>query len=176
MSSDGSPLKGGMEQQENGKVEDYLAVLEEHLRNCEREGNFAEAEMTKNRIEELKFQEAQRQLEQLTLKQQQERLQIEDAHAKEFEQFQAEWDQRLQQKEQEFTMTIQGLEERHNKELEENRAVLEQKVPMVFKASSEMLNLKKIQDQLVRQKEYGEAHKVQAKIFELEKEEQEKYQ
>lgn len=47
-----------MELPENGKFEDYLAVLEEHRRNCEREGNFVEAEMAKNRIEELKVQEA----------------------------------------------------------------------------------------------------------------------
>lgn len=37
------------------------------------------------------------------------------------------------------------------------------------------MNLRKIQDQLARQKEYGEAHKVQAKILELERIEQDKY-
>lgn len=146
---------------EGGKMEDYLAVLEEHRRNCEREGNFVEAEMAKNRIEELKFQEAQRQLEQLNLKHQQERMQIDEAHAKEYEQFQQEAEQNNQQKEQEGMLAIQQLEERHNKELEENRAVLEQKIPMNFKPSSELLNLKRIQDGLVRQKEYSEAHKVQ---------------
>ena len=72
---------------ENGKIADYLAVLEEHRRNCEREGNFVEADMAKNRIEELKIQEAQRQLEELTLKHQQERIQIEEAHSKEFQDF-----------------------------------------------------------------------------------------
>jgi hypothetical protein len=41
--------------------------------------------------------------------------------------------------------------------LEENRAVLEQRVPVAFKASSELLNLKKIQDQLVKAQEYVEA-------------------
>ena len=75
---------------ENGKIADYLAVLEEHRRNCEREGNFVEADMAKNRIEELKIQEAQRQLEELTLKHQQERIQIEEAHSKEFQDFQDE--------------------------------------------------------------------------------------
>lgn len=54
MSTD-SPSKGGLEMPENGKMEDYFAVLEEHRRNCEREGNFVEAEMAKNRIEELKY-------------------------------------------------------------------------------------------------------------------------
>ena len=72
-------------------------------------------------------------------------------------------------------MVMQQLEERHQKELEENRQVLEQRIPVVFKPSSELLNLKKIQDQLARQKEYGEAHKVQQKVAELEREEQEKY-
>ena len=178
MSQD-SPQKhnnnGSLELPENGKMEDYLQVLEEHRRNCEREGNFMEAEMAKNRIEELKMQEAQRQLEQLMLKQQQDRLQIEESHTNEYQLFQQEWDQRLSQKEQEHMQLIQQLDERHQKELEDNRNELDQRVPVNFKHSSELLNLKKIQDQLVRQQEYAEAHKVQAKIIELEKEEQIKY-
>lgn len=67
MSSTDSPKMGNNEEN-GGKVEDYLAVLEEHRRNCEREGNFIEAEMAKNRIEELKLQEGQRQMENLLLK------------------------------------------------------------------------------------------------------------
>lgn len=70
MSQTDSPGKqGSLEMPENGKIEDYLAVLEEHRKNCEREGNFVEAEMAKNRIEELKLQEGQRQLEALYAKQ-----------------------------------------------------------------------------------------------------------
>jgi hypothetical protein len=53
-------MKGSLELPENGKLEDYLAVLQEHQKNCERDGNFAEAEMAKNRILELKYQDAQR--------------------------------------------------------------------------------------------------------------------
>ena len=48
-----------------------------------------------------------------------------------------------------------GLEERHVKELEENRAQLEQSLPMNFKHSAELLNLKQIELQLARQKQYG---------------------
>jgi hypothetical protein len=79
----GAPL----ELPENGKFEDYLAVLEEHRRNCEQEGNFVEADMAKNRIEELRVQESQRQLEQLMLKHQQDRLQIEESHTQEYQIF-----------------------------------------------------------------------------------------
>lgn len=58
MSQTDSPSKGGsLEMPEGGNIEDYLAVLEEHRKNCEREGNFVEADIAKNRIEELKLQE-----------------------------------------------------------------------------------------------------------------------
>ncbi len=38
--SNSSPSKDMGEMSENGKMEDYLAVLEEHRKNCEKEGNF----------------------------------------------------------------------------------------------------------------------------------------
>ncbi|CDW84238.1 UNKNOWN [Stylonychia lemnae] len=173
--NEGSPDKNNGDFPEGGRYEDYLAMLEDHRKNCERDGNFVEANIAKQRIEDLKIQEGQRQLENLMLKQQQDRLQMEEEHAKEYENFQSEWDQRMQQKEQEHNIALQQLEENQQKELEMNRANLEQKISQVFKASSELLNLRKIQDQLARQKEYAEAHKVQAKILELERIEQDKY-
>jgi hypothetical protein len=42
--------------------------LEEHRKTSERDGNYVEAEMAKTRIDELKVQDAQRQLENLLLK------------------------------------------------------------------------------------------------------------
>ena len=135
-----------MDMPEGGKYEDYLAVLEEHRRNCEREGNFVEADMAKSRIEELKVQESQRQLEQIMLKHQQDRLQLEQAHNNEYQQFSQEWEQRLANKEQEYSQQIQALEQRHQEELERNRLELQQRISTVFKPSSELLNLRKIQD------------------------------
>lgn len=41
------------------------AVLEEHRKQCEAEGKYVEAEMAKNRIEELKIQDFNRRREQL---------------------------------------------------------------------------------------------------------------
>lgn len=43
----------------------YSAVLEEHRKQCEMEGKYVEAEMAKNRIEELKIQDFTRRREQL---------------------------------------------------------------------------------------------------------------
>ena len=131
--------------------------------------------MAKQRIEELKVQECQRQIDLLMQKQEQDRNQVDNAHSTEYQEFNQQWDHRLQEKEQEHMNLIQMLQEKHTKEIEENRALLDQRIPVAYKASSELLNLKKIQDQLARQREYAEAHKVQQKIVELEREEQEKY-
>ena len=62
--------------------------------------------MTKNRIEELKLQEGQKQMENLMLKQQQDQLEIEEAHTKEYEQFQVQWDQKLKEKDDEHQQQL----------------------------------------------------------------------
>ena len=45
-----------------------------------------------------------------------------------------------------------------------------------FKPSPELLNLRKIQVELAKQKDYAEAHKVQVKVHKMEKEEQERWE
>lgn len=56
-------------------------------------------------------------------------------------------------------------------ELEKNRQDLEAKLPNQYKQSAELLNLRKIQANLARQKNYQEAHVVQARASELEEKE-----
>lgn len=45
-------------------------------------------------------------------------------------------------------------ENAHTKALEENRQKMEQELPMTFKFSAELLNLRKIQTNLAKQKNY----------------------
>lgn len=81
--------------------------------------------MAKNRIDELRVQHTQSQLEQLQLKGQQERQEIDEAHQKEFEQYAQEWDHRMQEKAETHANMLAQLEEKHMRELEENRIALE---------------------------------------------------
>ena len=48
---------------------------------------------------------------------------------------------------------LMGLEEKHVRELEENRQKLDQTLPPNPKDSAELLNMRKIQQQLAKQKE-----------------------
>ena len=43
--------------EEDSAVQDFLDILEEHRKNCENEGKYVEAEIAKNRLEELKLHE-----------------------------------------------------------------------------------------------------------------------
>ena len=58
---------------------------------------FVEAEMAKNRIEELKLQEFQRRREELIFNQTKEREEVEQAHIMEYQEFNKNWDDTLAQ-------------------------------------------------------------------------------
>jgi len=45
---------------EDSAVQDFLQILEEHRKNCEKQGKYVEAEIAKNRLEELKLHEENR--------------------------------------------------------------------------------------------------------------------
>ena len=70
---------------------------------------------------------------------------------------------------------LTGLENKHVRDIEDNRRDLEAKLSVVIKASPELLNMRKIQENLAKQKEYAEAHKVQARVQHLEREEEAKH-
>ena len=81
--------------------------------------------MAKNRITELKFQDASRRREELLYGQAKEREEVEQAHILEYQEFNKNWDDVMKKAQEEGEMMIRGLEEKHVRELEENRSKLE---------------------------------------------------
>jgi hypothetical protein len=75
-----------MDMNEESAVQDFLEILEEHRRNCERQGKYVEAEIAKNRLDELKLHEENRRKEAMRSRQIAERLGVEEAHMLEFQQ------------------------------------------------------------------------------------------
>ena len=67
------------------------------------------------------------------------------------------------------------MTERHTREIEDLRLYLEQSISMQAKPSPEILNMRKIQSHLSKQKNYTEAEKVQRVVRELEDKNQMKY-
>jgi len=45
---------------EETAIEEFIQILEEHRRNCERQGKYMEAEIATNRLDELRLHEENR--------------------------------------------------------------------------------------------------------------------
>jgi hypothetical protein len=73
------------------------------------------------------------------------------------------------------TNQLDQMTERHTREIEDLRLYLEQSISMQAKPSPEILNMRKIQSHLSKQKNYTEAEKVQRVVRELEDKNQMKY-
>ena len=156
-----------MENSEDSAVQDFLQILEEHRKNCEKQGKYVEAEIAKNRLEELRLHEENRRREAMRSRQIAERLGVEEAHMLEFQQFNLCWDKKMQEYEQHAKELVEAMRERHKKELTDWQKKMIATSQKKVKFSKELLNLRKIQDCLARQKDYKEAAKMKARADNL---------
>lgn len=161
--------------EEDSAVADFLQILEEHRKNCERQGKYVEAEIAKNRLEELRLHEENRRKEAMRSRQIAERLGVEEAHMLEFQQFNIVWDKKMAEYERHSEELKEAMKERHVAELGQFQQKLLSALQKQPKYSKELLNLRKIQDHLARQKDYAEAHKIKNKADQLEAWEVEKW-
>ncbi|KAL3774834.1 hypothetical protein ACHAWO_003543 [Cyclotella atomus] len=163
-----------MNETQETAIADFLQILEEHRKNCEQQGKYVEAEVAKNRYEELKSHEANRRLESMKAQQIKERLGVEEAHMLEFQQFNLLWDKKSKEYEDQCDNNTKAMKDRHLEELKEfQQKLLEKQQKPKF--STVLLNYRKIEERLARSKNYSEAHKVKAKADRLEAEETEQW-
>ena len=93
----------------------------------------------------------------------------------EFQQFNIIWDKKMAEYEQHAADLVEAMKERHAAELRDFQGALLQRQARP-KFSRELLNLRRIQEHLARQKDYTEAHKIKLKCDALEAWELEKWQ
>lgn len=128
----------------------FRQVLNEHRYNCETEGKYVEAEMAQKRLEELKHQYYEQKLQELIFNQTQQKEECEQAHIQQYQQFNQQWDEDLLQTQQEDAQALGALEDRHTQEIEQNRQILEEKLPLQFKYSSKLLDKQQMQASLAK--------------------------
>lgn len=102
---------------EDSAVNDFLLILEEHRKNCERQGKYVEAEIAKNRLEELKVHEENRRKEAMRSRQIAERLGVEEAHMLEFQQFNHVWDRKMDEYERNVEELVVNMRVRRQRKL-----------------------------------------------------------
>merc|ERR1719197_763561 len=97
-----------------------------------------------------------------------------EAHMLEFQQFNIIWDKKMAEYEQHAADLVEAMKERHAAELRDFQGALLQRQQRP-KFSRELLNLRRIQEHLAKQKDYTEAHKIKLKCDALESWELEKW-
>lgn len=119
----------------------FIEILEEHQRRCNQQKEFKEAEEIKCHIKELKNQERNRRKEVLHCKQILEKLDVENAHKIELDEFYLKWNEKLNDHDLSSRAELSLNESRHTSEIEMKAKTLfaSHKLP---KPSTELLRLK----------------------------------
>ncbi|CAD7971086.1 unnamed protein product [Amoebophrya sp. A25] len=154
---------------EEAQIQDFLEVLEKHRTECERLGKYEEAELAKTRLDQLRMHEENRRREELRSQQLAERLGVEEAHMKELQEFNEIWDKKVADFESHAGNLQNTLGSRHKQEhMSFMDKVKKETTPRTPRWSRELLNLRKIQDTLAKQKKYSEAQKTKQQADQIE--------
>jgi hypothetical protein len=158
--------------------EDFLQVLEEHRKVCEKEGRFMEAQTARKRLKELRRLEEQRKREQLILRHQAEMKALDNAHKAEIKELINKWNSVIIPNfENEAALLEIELKKRHQNELEFFREQIEREHgSAIVHFSGDVLNLKKKSELLGQQGFYKDAKKLRKKVRLLEEGEREKHE
>jgi len=150
-------------------VQEFLIVLDQHRIACEESGRYEEAELARDRLAELRTQEEQRRRAELRSEQLGERLDVEEAHMKELQEFNAAWDAKFAEFEDHAQKLQEMLAERHAQDhamvVEKLR---EETLPRAPHWSRALLEKRKVQQLLAKQKRYAEARSVSNDVERLE--------
>jgi len=153
-------------------VADFLYVLDRHRIEMEAAGKYDEAELAQMRLKQLQDHEDSRRREELRSEQLAERLGIEEAHVKELQEFNALWDQKVKDFEAHAANLQAMLAERHQQEHASHiEKIRRETAPRTPRWSRDLLNQRKIQETLAKQKNYQEAHKAKVRADQMEADE-----
>jgi len=150
-------------------IQDFLEVLEKHRADCEKQGKYEEAELAKTRLAQLRQHEENRRREELRSQQLAERLGVEEAHMKELQEFNEIWDRKVAEFEAHAANLQSTLAARHKTEHQQHLDKIRRETePRTPRWSRDLLNLRKIQETLAKQKKYAEAGKTKVHADQLE--------
>jgi len=166
---------GGAADGPDAKVLEFLRILEEYRIKCEGEGSYLEAERATKQLGTLRKQEERRVLKSLKARHAAERQDVVIANNMQFAEFNAAWDKYLEEYDRMAEMYIKQMTERHTDKLRQFQEKLnEDMLRAPPKYSKELLDWRKREALLAKQKKYGEAQKVKRIADELERREKTK--
>eukprot|EP00667_Euglena_gracilis_P013007 EG_transcript_13391 len=149
-------------------LDEYIRVLADYRASCERRGNYKEAQLVQHVLKQLRLEEENRHVIELTAQQESERQGLEEAHMLEFQNFNRIWNEKIDQFEEHQLDSEAQMLERHSAELAQFHAEMAGAPMKRPKFSKELLNARKVQETLAKGKNYADAHKVKLKADQME--------
>lgn len=156
------------------KVIDFLKLLDDYRKKCEKDGVFSEAKRARKKFEDLKEKETLRQQNNMRSAQEQELLTVENAQKAQFIEFSQAWDNYMSDYEATAYLSLEKLKEKHLMEIEQLRERIRNEFKVKLKLSKELLEMRKRTRLLVSIKQYDEAEVLDQKANALEAIEKEK--
>jgi hypothetical protein len=154
------------------KVLEFIAILEEYRLKCEEDGNYLEAQRADAQLMALRKQEFRRQSKSLRARQVAERQDVQVAHSMQFADFNAAWDQYMDEYDRMAQAYVAQMTAKHANDLHAFQEKLQQEIlekPPKF--SKELIEWRRRQHRLAQQKSYGEAQKIKNVADEIEADE-----
>jgi len=143
------------ESEEEEDIEEALESLQDHLAECKKLGKYVEAQMTKNRIDELKEQKAKAKVEKLIVSHEEELKSLEESHEKELTTLKAKWKRKLEDYDELTLREEEILMNKQEKEVEKARNEIAQRIPEKAHPSQELIALRKKEETLAKQNKYS---------------------
>ncbi|CAD8189557.1 unnamed protein product [Paramecium pentaurelia] len=134
------------------EVEQYIKTLLQYQDSCEKSAEYMQADAAQKRIVELKKQLVQRRRKEMQQAHNQQEQEIERAHLEEYNQFNQFWDEKMQKFNDEASAVESELLNKQQNEFNKVSEELERTIPSRPKESSDVLNLKKREEYLAKQK------------------------
>ena len=140
---------------------EFLRILEEYRIKCEEEGDYLEAGRAYEQLDTLRKQEEKRQQKAVRARQIAERSDVQIAHNMQYSDFNKAWDRYLDEYDKMAQMYIQQMTERHAVNLLDFQRTLQTQMgERPPKWSRELLEWRRRQHMLARQKNYAEAQRL----------------
>ncbi len=159
--------------EEDQEIDESISSLKSHLKNCQKLGKYVEAQMTQNRIAELKEKQFETKIAKLKTSQEKEMKIYEGAHDKEVADLRDKWQRVLDEHDDKVSDLEKDMLAKHEKELEDCRIEMENNIPEKAHPSQEIVALKKREEMLAKQSCFEDAHKVKMEVLQMEQKEQE---
>lgn len=150
-----------------GRIREFISILEEHQSKCEKSKKFVDAEIAKQKVAQLKQVEKDKCLTDLKFNHEDEIRNFEIEKNNAFNDFNTEWDSHYKELMEKFSEFEQRLKIQQQEDLNTKIIEFDKKFYPIVKPTSEILNLTKILNGLIRQKEYIKAHQIQNQINQL---------